>query len=211
MSTSTARRRGQTGMTLVELLVGMLITGLVAAMMVSAYVVTTRSDRQASQDHQALASLRLATDRVERDLRQARRVYKDSTGSQLHMWVDYDRDNQQDLSERITFEVTTNNGLAAAVAGTTSTLRRKTDAPGMSPLIIVDNMQLFPPSDVNRLTFQYLNSIGATAFTAVAAPSSTWTDTTIVDIRLASDAAEGPYPAPRTLKTEVRLRNATTY
>lgn len=208
---ATSKRAGEVGMTLVELMVAMLITGIVAAMVVAAYILTTRVDRQTSQDHQALSTLRLATDRIERDLRQARRVYKDSNASRLHMWVDYDRDNQQDLSERITFEIKTNNGLAPATAGTTSTLTRTTDDPATSPLLIADNMQLFPPADVDRLTFQYLNALGATAFTSVAAPSASWTATTLVDIRFASDAAEGPYPAPRTLKTEVRLRNATTY
>ncbi len=211
MITANRSRSRQAGVTLVELMVTMLITSLVGAMIVAAYMLTSRSDRQASQDHQALATLRLANDRIERDLRQARRIYNDSTAGRLHMWVDYDRDNQQDLSERITFEITTNNGLAPAVAGTTSTLRRKTDAPASTSLLIADNMQLFPPADVDRLTFQYLNAVGGAAFAPVAAPSSVWTDTTLVDVRLASDAAEGPYPAPRTLKTEVRLRNATTY
>jgi Tfp pilus assembly protein PilW len=211
MSSTKPNRSSQAGVTLVELMVTMLITSLVGAMIVAAYIVTSRSDRQASQDHQALATLRLSTDRIEGDLRQARRIYQDSTANRLHMWVDYDRDNQQDLSERITFEITTNSGLSPAVAGTTSTLRRKTDAPGTAPMLIADNMQLFPPANADRLTFQYLNAAGGTAFTPVAAPSSVWTDTTLVDVRLASDAAEGPYPAPRTLKTEVRLRNATTY
>jgi Tfp pilus assembly protein PilW len=198
-------------MTLVELMVVVLLTGLVGAMMVAAYMVTARTDRATAQDHQALANLRIATDRIERELRQARRVYRDSNASRLHFWVDYDRDNQQDPSERVTFIVTTNTGAAPSATGTTSTLWRRTDEPGSPQVIVTTGMQLFPATDADRLTFQYKNQAGTTAFTSVAAPSTEVTPTSLIELRLASDEAEGPYPAPRTLKTEVRLRNATTY
>jgi Tfp pilus assembly protein PilW len=209
MRRSRRHRDGETGMTLVELLVVVLLTGIIAAVMVAAFIVTTRSDRQTGQDAQSLANLRIATDRIEKDLRQARRVYMDSNATRLRIWVDSDRDNQQDLAERITFSLTTDNGLAPAVGGSTATLRRTTAAPGAPNMIMASGMQLFPTS----ATFEYRNTVNPStpAFTPVAGPTATWTDTSLVKVTLAADEAPGPYPGPRTLLTEVRLRNATTY
>jgi prepilin-type N-terminal cleavage/methylation domain-containing protein len=195
-------RPGQRGMTLIELMIAVLLTGIILSMFVAAYMVVTRTDRQTSQDAQSLAQLRVATDRIERDLRQARRVYQDSNGSRLHLWVDSDRDNQQDLSERVTFELTTDNGLAPVATGSAATLRRKTDVVGAAPMIVSTGMQMFPSSP----TFAY-----SPTFTVAAAPSTAWTDTTLVSITLAADEAPGPYPGPRTLKTDLRMRNARTY
>jgi len=193
-------------MTLVELMIATLLTGLLVSVMLTAFVVTSRTERQTGQDTQALASLRLVNDRIARELRQARRVYADSTGTRLHVWIDADRDNQQDPSERITFEITTNSGSAPAAAGSTSTITRTTDASGATKVPIATNMQLFPVSASSPATFVY-----SPTFTAVTAPSITWTDVSLVAITTAADDAPGPFPAPRTLKTEMRLRNATTY
>ena len=202
MSRRRARTPGQAGMTLVELMIAMLLTGILCSAILAAFIVTDRTDRQTGQDSQALASLRLVNDRIAKELRQARRVYSDSTGAKLHIWVDGDRDNQQDPSERITFAITTNSGGAAVAAGTTSTITRVTDAPGAVKIPIATNMQLFPAS----ATFVYSPS-----YTSVASPSTVWTDVTLVSMTIASDDAPGPFPAPRTLKTDMRLRNATTY
>ncbi len=207
-------RHNQEGMTLVELLVATLLTSIVCAFMLIAILTTTRADASNDQESRALAQLRISAGRVMNELREARRLYADSTSTRLHFWVDTDRDNQQDPGERITYLIRSKTGATPVADGTPAVMVRRTDAPGSTEMLISDELQLFPPDaagtvpELRRDTFQYPTY---QPFTQVPSPSTTWTDVTLVSFVLAADTAPGPYPAARTLKTDVRMRNARTF
>jgi len=193
-------------MTLVELLVVMLIMGIVGTIMMMAIMMTSRTDRQTDQDLRALNDLRLASTHMQRDLRQARRLYMDSTATRVHFWVDEDRDNQQEPSERINYEIVTRDGGPPVAEGSPAMLVRYTDAAPSQRFVVSEQMQLFPATALDRLTFQY-----SPTFTPAPTPSTEWARTTLVTLTFAADAAPGPYPGTRTLRTNIRMRNARTY
>jgi type II secretory pathway component PulJ len=96
--------REESGISLPELMVGSFITMLVGALLVASITAALRVEDFTSEDSQALGELRTATERFEKEVRQARKVYVGSTGDRIQFWVDYDRDNQQDLEEQIIWE-----------------------------------------------------------------------------------------------------------
>lgn len=96
--------RDESGLTLPELMVGSFITMLVGGLLLMSITTALRVEDFTGEDSQALAELRTATERFEKEIRQARKVYETSTGDRIQFWVDYDRDNQQDLVEQIIWE-----------------------------------------------------------------------------------------------------------
>ena len=162
-----------------ELLVGMVVSGIVLSVLFAGLMGMQRTDRYTAADSEALAELRVSVDRLTSELREARRVYADSNARAAHFWVDADRDNNQDLSERITWRLTT-------VAGE-GRLVRETDVAGTADDVLVST-----------------EVVVADAFTyAPAAPN-----TTEVDIRLQADAEVGGSGGARVVETDIRLRNA---
>lgn len=95
----------EVGASIVEAMVAMLVSGMVVAILLTGYVSAGRAELYTDHDAQALSVLRSATAQFGRELRQARKVYADSTSRKIRFWVDYDRDNQQEASERITWEL----------------------------------------------------------------------------------------------------------
>lgn len=166
------------GITLVELMVAMVITVMVGLLLIAALTMVTRVDRFTRQDSEALAELRTATERFQKEMRQARKVYSDSTSTSAHFWVDYNRDNQQNLSEKLIWRQET-------VSGETR-LIRTSEAGGT----IIQALDIVP---------------GSSSFVYVPAPE----DTTVVTITLTADVSSGSGPSGRTVRTQVRLRNAT--
>lgn len=165
------------GITFVEMMVGTAISAIVGSLLIAALSMVTRVDRFTRQDSQALGELRTATERFQKEMRQARKVYADSTATSVHFWVDYNRDNQQNQSEKLTWSQET-------VSGETRLVR--TNDAGSSFIEAVD---LVPGS----------------LFLYNPAPE----DTTIVTITLTADVSSGSQPSGRTVRTRVRLRNAT--
>lgn len=173
-------RTDERGVSLVDLLVGMLITSFVLAGVATTLVSAQRTEIFSDRDSQALAALRHGVQRLTTELRQARKIYPDSTTSRMRFWVDEDRDNQQDLAERIVWEVEN--------TGSTATLTRSTDATSTElpvvSLIVPGTPFEYEPGD----------------------PSSTLV--TLVRITLVADTDTDEDPESRTVRTEVRIRNA---
>lgn len=165
------------GITLVEMMVAMAISAVVSLLLLAALSMVFRVDRFTRQDSQALGELRIATERFQKEMRQARKVYADSTATSVHFWVDYNRDNQQNQSEKLTWRQET-------ISGETRLVR--TNEAGSSFIEAVD---LVPGSP----------------FLYNPAPE----DTTVVTITLTADVSPGAQPSGRTVRTRVRLRNAT--
>lgn len=112
--------KDERGTTLAELMVALAILSIVSIILLTGLFTAQRTETYTSQDSQTLTSLRVSMERFEKELRAARKVYDDSSATKVHFWVDSDRDNQQDLAERIQWEV--------VASGDGANLTRKTDA-----------------------------------------------------------------------------------
>ncbi len=175
------RIRGESGISIVEMMIALFITMIVGGLLTMAVLMVVRVERFTSEDSQSLGELRTATERFLKEVRQARKIYATSTGTRIHFWVDYDRDNQQDDDEQLFWELTTSGGA--------TTLTRTSEAD-----IAVD----VPPRTVaTRLA-------AGSPFTYAPPPPGT----TVVRIVLTSVTVGSGGPAGRTVRSEVRLRNA---
>jgi type II secretory pathway pseudopilin PulG len=171
------------GITFVEMMVATAIAAMVGSLLIAALSMVTRVDRFTRQDSEALGELRTATERFQKEMRQARKIYTSddppaSTASTVHFWVDYDRNNQQDLAERLIWRLET-----ASSGG----------------------MRLVRTSDAGGTLVQAVNLVTGSSFTYSPAPPNT----TVVTLTLRADVSSGSQPSARTVRTKVRLRNAT--
>ena len=180
------------GMTLPEVLIAMVITSVVTSVLLMGTVSIYRGHNFTQQDSASLGALRTSLDRFEKEVRQARVMYNDSTDKKVHVWVDYDRDNQQDPVEKILWEIE-DLGLNRAQ------LTRGTDA--TAPVIVSRNLVF----DAAAAYFAYNNDPDDPGdpddpFTPVEEAS-------MITVRFVA-RAEGSLAGERTVTTRVRLRNA---
>ena len=99
------RLKSEDGITLSEVLVAMLISSLALALLAAMVSSGTRAEIFTRNDSVSLDEMRITAERITKEVRQARLLYLDSTDYMAHFWVDYDLDNQQDLEEKIYWEV----------------------------------------------------------------------------------------------------------
>lgn len=125
--------RDQGGTSVVELTVAMFVLGVVGVVIASLLAVAQRTEATTGRDSQSLAELRTATSRLVLEMRQARTIYAGSTARRVRFWVDVDRDNQQDLAERITWEIVSSGNTAELVRTTDASGPSQTHATGLVP------------------------------------------------------------------------------
>jgi type II secretory pathway pseudopilin PulG len=174
--------------TFVEMMVATAIAAVVGSLLLAALSMVTRVDRFTRQDSQALGELRTATERFQKELRQARKIYDGlnppaSTSTIVHFWVDYDRNNQQDLDEKIIWRLET------ASSGSLRLVRTNEDKEGKAEAPFIEAVGL----------------VSGSSFVYTPAPPNT----TVVTLTLRADVSSGAQPSARTVRTQVRLRNAT--
>jgi hypothetical protein len=170
--------RDQRGITLPEILVGMVLAMVVTSLLVTGVIAVHRGTRFSGQDSESLASLRTARDRLVRDVRGARLVYATTTPRKLVVWLDLNRDFLQDSNEKVTWEL--------QEVGTSANLVRYTEA-APTPRIHARNLI---PGDV--FTFPGTDD-----------PANA----TLVDLSFTAKA-EGQASGERTVETQVRFRNS---
>jgi hypothetical protein len=151
--------------------------------MLAGTVSVYRGHNFTQQDSTSLGALRTALDRFEKEIRQARVMYDDSTTKLVHAWVDYDRDNQQDLAERVYWRI-------EDLGGDRAQLTRATEA-SPTPVVVARNLVF----DASAADFEYN-----------ATPVE---ETTLIRVRFVARAV-GSLAGERTVTTEVTLRNADT-
>lgn len=176
-------QENERGISFVEMVVAMAISAVVGSLLIGAFSMMHRVDRFTGQDSEALADLRTASERFQKEMRQARKIYDTveppaSTSTLVHFWVDYNRDNQQNLEERLIWR------LEAASGG---------------------KMRLVRTSEAGGMRIQATNLVSGSSFAYAPAPP----DTTVVTLTLRADVTPGDQPSARTVRTKVRLRNAT--
>ena len=179
------------GMTLPELLVGMTLLGIVTAILLVGVLAVYRGQNLTEQDSDSLATLRVGLDRIEKELRQARKVYAGANDEEISFWVDRDRDNQQDPVERVHWTVA-DQGEGVAF------LTRWTEA---------------DPSDVRVVSRGFVYEEGYAYFSYntdededdITYPQAS----TVVSLSFRADTELGQLSPERQVRTEVRLRNAS--
>jgi Tfp pilus assembly protein PilE len=175
------------GITFVEMMVATAISAVVGSLLIAALSMVTRVDRFTREDSEGLAELRSATERFQKEMRQARKIYDAanapaSTATTVHFWVDYNRDNQQNANEKIIW-------------------RFETLSSGMR-LVRTDEAK----EAISEAPFiEAVDLISGSSFSYAPAPPST----TVVTLTLRADVSSGSQPSARTVRTQVRLRNAT--
>jgi len=174
------------GLTLVDLLIGLVLSAAVLGLTTSALHVATKTDMAVSQSSEALAQLRTTVQRLTKEVRQARRIYSDSDERTLHFWLDRNQNSVVDTGERIIWHL--------EAAGVKTTLLRS-----------VDDAQSGVPEAVDFLasesSFAYARESGGT-MQAVGPQNAT-----VVTLAFAADVDPDRHSGPRWTRTEVRLRN----
>jgi type II secretory pathway pseudopilin PulG len=106
--------RRDDGITLIELLVSMMLLSVVSAVVVTAVVSASRSLRRNENEAQGLSDVRVVTERLGRDIEQARGVSAPGTlapgetraqacSNRLTLWIDYNSDYIQTVDETVTW------------------------------------------------------------------------------------------------------------
>jgi type II secretory pathway component PulJ len=98
------------GLSVAELGVSLVITAIASVIMVSWVVAVTRTDRLHQADDEALQQLRIAKEKITRDLRRAEDLTV-ADPDQVTAWLDDDRDGVVDAGETVTWMVTENGDL----------------------------------------------------------------------------------------------------
>lgn len=111
-------RAGDRGISLVEVLVVMLLLGTVGSVTLRAVVDTHKVVRITDDQTQGLSDVKLAAERLGRDIRDARSVLCNPAGTpsalatadpscqyHLQLWVDYNSDYSQQAAETVTWQL----------------------------------------------------------------------------------------------------------
>jgi prepilin-type N-terminal cleavage/methylation domain-containing protein len=98
-------RRDETGFTLVELLVVIVIMSVVASAITSVVISTFRIEQRQATLQDVVDDGRISLQRIKRELRAARRVHEDSGPRNLRFWVDQDQDQVVSPEEQICYLV----------------------------------------------------------------------------------------------------------
>jgi prepilin-type N-terminal cleavage/methylation domain-containing protein len=173
------------GVTLVELLIVMVLMSVIGAITVTAVTNAARSQARISDDAQGLQDVQTVTERLGRDLRQARGVDSTATAYQLTIWIDKNSDFVQTPDETVTWCLRSTSGcVVGAAAGTHYNVVRFTaDAPAVQQVVgrtVVDQL----------------------AFTYSAAPVQT---STLVSVKMTYDATG--FAGKRNVEFRTRMRN----
>lgn len=184
--------RDERGMTLVELIIAMTITTLVLGVVTAGVISLVRTDQFVEEDSQALRQLRTVMADFTKELRGARIVFpgtgtNTSTARRINFWNDRDHDNVQDTNELIIWELVASGTRADMVRRTAANTTNVTRA---RDIVLAD-------------AFTYLGITSAGKVT-LAPPN-----TTLVRVTVSADVS-ARHGRARTIRTEVRLRNAAT-
>lgn len=101
-------RRDDAGVTLVELLVSMALIGVVGLLVTTATITTHRVVRHTDDESQGLSDAKVVSERLGRDLRDARGIASGADAHHLVLWIDFNSDYIQQSNETITWQLQPN-------------------------------------------------------------------------------------------------------
>lgn len=119
LPTTRRARRDDRGVTLVETLIVMVLLAIVSTLVTRAVIDSHKVVRIVEDQTQGLADVRIASERLGRDIREARSVVCNPPGTpaalvtsdptcqrHLQIWVDYNSDYVQQVSETVSWSLT---------------------------------------------------------------------------------------------------------
>lgn len=182
-------RRSESGFSLVELLVAMGVTAILATATVSVLVTTSRANQFQDDLRTVMDDGRISLDRIRKELRGGRRVLAGSDAHELYWWVDTDQDGVQQSSELVHY----------CVADVGSTICKDTVETG--------SFQLVRWTDAELQTDARTIATTLTSTDVFSGYAATVTDTRVVTIELELQVDSASQLDTVQLSTEVRLRN----
>lgn len=189
------------GVTLIETLIVMLLLSIVGTLVTRSVIDTHQIVRLTDDQTQGLADVRIASERLGRDIREARSVLCNPSGTDaalvaadpdclyhLQLWIDYDADYAQQADETVTWRLD-----PGAVVGEFDLVR----VVGSSAPVVQSR------TIVKQVAFGY--DLAPTAVLPVpGAPH-----TTTVNIDMTYDAVRGSGTSEKTVSFTARLRNVS--
>ncbi|MGZ6793234.1 MAG: PulJ/GspJ family protein [Mycobacteriales bacterium] len=197
---SRARRSGDQGVTLVETLIAMILFAIIGTVVTQAVLDTHKLVRATTDQTDGLTDVRVATERLVRDIRDARSVLCNPSGTpaallpdtsctyHLQLWIDYNSDYVQQASETVTW-----NLRAGAKAGQYDLIRTVSGQPS-----VVEARTI-----VRNVAFGYDLLPGATA------PAPGAAHTTTVNTNMFYDSVLRSGTSTKTVSVTARLRNVS--
>jgi prepilin-type N-terminal cleavage/methylation domain-containing protein len=189
-------RREDRGVSLVELLITIILMGTVSMFVTGAVIDANKAVQVSNNETQGLSDVRIAIERLARDIRDARAVTCDGAAADptcanhLQLWIDYDSNYVENDStgERITWQ------LRPRVSGQYDLVRTASNgADRVEARTIVQNV-----------AFSYDYPPGTTA------PAPGTAHTTLVNVNMYYNAIRAAStPSTRTVSLSVRLRNVS--
>lgn len=175
-------RISERGISLVETMVVVLLFGVIGAAVTAVVIVHLRSIRSVEDATRAADDVRLAVERVSKELRAAEQVLPLAAGQTpaavLRFWIDDDADGARVATEEIAYTL--------VPVGDRVELHRSTTA-APTPTVVVRNLTM-------ASRFEY--------------DSTSPTSARVVTVTAEADGAPGRDAAPVRVQTAVRLRNA---
>jgi Tfp pilus assembly protein PilW len=203
MAKRIARRfdRDDEGTTLVELLVTIIIMGVVGAIVTSAMVGAHVLFRSTEDQSAGLQDVRVASERLGRDVRDARAVLCNPAGTpavlvasdptcqyHLQVWIDYNSNYKQDASETVTWNLQPRG---------TTTYYDLVRSLGTAPSVVEAR------TIIDQIAFAYDLQPGSTQ------PAPGASHTTTVNTNMTYDARRNAGTSSRTVTFSARLRNVS--
>jgi prepilin-type N-terminal cleavage/methylation domain-containing protein len=195
------RKSKDAGVTLVETLIVMVLLSIVGTLVTRAVIDTHQIVRLTDDQTQGLADVRIASERLGRDVREARSVLCNPSGTDsalatadpnclyhLQLWIDYDSDYVQQADETVTWSLN-----ASSTPGQFDLVRSVGAAAG-----VVQSRTI-----VTQVAFGYDLQPAATP-PAPGAPH-----TTTVNVDMTYDAVRGSGTSNKTVSFSARLRNVS--
>lgn len=195
------RPRDDGGFTLVELLVALVLFGIIGTLTLTAVINTQHDYRLAGDQAQGLSDVKVASERLARDIRDARAVVCDNAASDptctrhLQLWIDYNSDYVQDPGEVVTWQIvpeTAGLGICGPT-GHCTLLRTVNGTSAVEARTIVTNV-----------AFTY-DVLPATSF----APPAGQPHTRLVNTTMTYDALTKGGTQPKQVSFTARLRNVS--
>ena len=200
MRPSTALASRDEGLTLVELMITMVIMGVVGIIVTSALVSQNKLFRSTEDQSAGLQDVRVASERLGRDIRDARAVLCNPAGtaaalltdttcqSHLQVWIDYNSDYKQQADETVTWWL--------RPRGTTGFFDLVRSSGGATAIVEAHTI-------INNVAFSYDVAPGSTQ------PAPGATHTARVDTQMTYDSRLNGGTGTRTVLFSARLRNVS--
>jgi prepilin-type N-terminal cleavage/methylation domain-containing protein len=210
------RRSGDSGVTLVELSVTILLLGVVSAFVSGAVIGAQKLFRVGDDQTRGLEQVRVAAERLSRDVRDARAVMCNPAGTpaalatadptcafHLQLWIDYNSDYVQQASETVTWQL-----VASGAAGHYNFVRSVNGSNQVEASAIVRQVAFAYCSGVTPSGANPTSCVAITPSSTIPAPGAT--QAKIVNVDMSYDALyQNGKTSNRTITFSDRLRNVS--